>query len=68
MTTAESFANTSDSFGKGFPLIEEIINEGGVMINNSAWHYNVWPPFKVWEFPDKSQLIWAGYPAKLSAR
>jgi hypothetical protein len=67
MTTAESFVNTSDDFGKGFPLKSEIIHEGGTIVDSSTW-YNAWPPYTVWEFPDKSQLIFSGIPTKLFTR
>ena len=60
MTTAEKLIHGSvDSFGRGLPLSSEILDAGGTIIDSADW-YGMYPPYVVYEFPDRSKLSISG--------
>lgn len=59
-TIAQNIYNTStDSFGRGFPTMQELIAFDGCIIDKSEW-YGMYPPYITWEFPDNSCLTISG--------
>lgn len=70
MTIAEQVLQSAvDSYGQAIPLESDIINYGGVMVDNSSWCFCSGIPYVVWGFSDGSQIVISGtHKYKITAR